>query len=71
MLQDISNVICLTESSLKVKMIIAVVDAVAKESLKRSRKVPYISNDKISVRSSTQMVEHYTSIPEVKGSNPV
>ena len=71
MLQDISNVICLTESSLKVKMIIAVVDAVSKESLKRSRKVPYLSNDKIPVRSSTQMVEHYTSIPEDKGSNPV
>lgn len=40
MLQDISNVICLTESSLKVKMIIAVVDAVAKESLKRAKKYP-------------------------------
>ena len=42
-------------------MVIAVVDAVAKESLKQSQKttLPF------------KWQEHYTRIPEVKGSNPV
>ena len=51
-------------------MIIAVVDAVAKESLKRSKKLPCLSNDRSTTRASQRSRVHIPYKPEFFTGSP-